>query len=176
MQIDLTNILLEAGKTEVLEGAFSISFIKINGETFPVTEQSSLQVSVTHCEKQIIKVDAHCVITVAIPCARCLESVLVPLEIHVNQEIDMKKTKAEQIEGLDECDYIEGKVLDVDKLMYHEIIVSWPLQVLCKEDCKGICPECGCNRNLTSCECDTVVLDPRMAVVRDIFTKFKEEV
>ena len=75
---------------------------------------------------------------------------------------------------LDEGDCIQNKKLDVDALMHNEILTDWPMQVLCSEDCKGICPSCGANRNRTSCDCDTAVLDPRMAAIRDIFSKFKE--
>jgi uncharacterized protein len=176
MQIDLTNILLQPGITEAFEGILSLSSVQMNGESFQIVEQSPLLVSVTHREKQILEVDVHCEIGLAIPCARCLEVVVVPLVLQVNQEIDLKARSEEQIESLEVRDCMEGKVLDADKLVYHELIISWPLQVLCKENCKGICPDCGVNRNQTSCDCDTVVLDPRMAAIRDIFSKFKEEV
>ena len=55
-----------------------------------------------------------------------------------------------------------------------EILMNWPMQVLCKEDCKGLCPSCGANLNLTTCDCDSTDLDPRMAKIRDVFSKFKE--
>jgi uncharacterized protein len=64
--------------------------------------------------------------------------------------------------------------LDVDCLVVNEILVNWPTKVLCKEDCKGICPVCGKNRNLYDCGCDTVVLDPRMQQFQDVFKDFKE--
>ena len=37
--------------------------------------------------------------------------------------------------------------LDVDRLVYLEVLICWPLKVLCKEDCKGICSRCGKNLN-----------------------------
>ena len=67
-----------------------------------------------------------------------------------------------------------GYDLDVDELVYSEILVNWPLRVLCKEDCKGICSICGKNLNHGTCDCDHTDLDPRMAQIRDIFNKFKE--
>ena len=70
--------------------------------------------------------------------------------------------------------YIHGYDLDVDELVYSEILVNWPLRVLCKEDCKGICSICGKNLNHGTCDCDHTDLDPRMAQIRDIFNKFKE--
>ena len=61
-----------------------------------------------------------------------------------------------------------------NELVYSEILVNWPLRVLCKEDCKGICSICGKNLNHGTCDCDHTDLDPRMAQIRDIFNKFKE--
>ena len=67
-----------------------------------------------------------------------------------------------------------GYDLDVDKLVYGEILMNWPMQVLCKEDCKGICSHCGKDLNEGPCSCEQESPDPRMAAIRDIFSKFKE--
>ncbi len=50
-----------------------------------------------------------------------------------------------------------GFELDVDKLVYAEILVNWPMRVLCKDDCKGICKVCGMNLNKGTCSCDSFV-------------------
>ena len=73
-----------------------------------------------------------------------------------------------------EIDYLIGFELDVDKLVYAEILVNWPMRVLCKDDCKGICKVCGMNLNKGACNCQRTELDPRMAAIQDIFNKFKE--
>jgi uncharacterized protein len=49
--------------------------------------------------------------------------------------------------------------------------LSIPLKVLCKDDCKGLCPRCGINLNDTSCSCDTTDTDPRWAPL----SKLKDE-
>ena len=75
---------------------------------------------------------------------------------------------------MEENDYLIGFELDVDKLVYAEILVNWPMKVLCKEDCEGICNVCGANLNKGDCGCQRTELDPRMAAIQDIFSKFKE--
>ena len=95
-------------------------------------------------------------LTILIPCGRCLEEVPVEFELDFEKKIDMNLTEEERREALDECAYIHGYDLDVDELVYSEILVNWPLRVLCKDDC------------------DHTDLDPRMAQIRDIFNKFKE--
>ena len=63
---------------------------------------------------------------------------------------------------------VDGK-LDVDKLVYEELLVNLPAKTLCKVNCKGLCKKCGKNLNFNNCDCDTEDLDPRMAKIRDIF-------
>jgi uncharacterized protein len=69
---------------------------------------------------------------------------------------------------------MEGYHLNVDELINNEILLNWPLKILCKEDCKGICKVCGKNLNDGDCGCDDFVPDPRMAAIKDIFNANKE--
>ena len=86
----------------------------------------------------------------------------------------MKVSDEERQEQMDEDNYIAGYELDVDALIADEIVLQWPMKVLCKEDCKGLCTVCGKNLNTGECGCDRTVLDPRMAAFLDIFEQFKE--
>ena len=88
--------------------------------------------------------------------------------------VDLGVSDAELREGFDESNFIDGYYLDVDKMLYNEILVGWPTKVLCSEDCKGICSVCGQNLNEGICDCEDTGLDPRMSVVRDLFKNFKE--
>ena len=49
--------------------------------------------------------------------------------------------------------YLQGYYLDVDKLLFGEALLNWPSRVVCKEDCKGLCPVCGINLNQSTCTC-----------------------
>ena len=95
-----------------------------------------------------------------------------PLEIE--RKLDMKLTDEDRVNDLDESSYLTGMDLDVDQLVYLEVLMSWPLKVLCREDCKGICSQCGKNLNDGPCGCVEEPKDPRMAAISDIFSKFKE--
>ena len=59
----------------------------------------------------------------------------------------MKQSDEDRVEDLDENDYLTGIDLDVDRLVYLEVLMNWPLKVLCRENCKGICSQCGKNLN-----------------------------
>ena len=74
----------------------------------------------------------------------------------------------------DDQEYMEGYQLNVETFVYDEILLNWPMKILCRPDCKGVCPVCGKNLNDGECGCDTFVPDPRMAAIQDIFNANKE--
>ena len=109
----------------------------------------------------------------AIPCGRCLEDV--PTSIHFDIEKKLIISGDTLVdEDMEQTDYLIGFEMDVDNLVYTEILVNWPMRVLCKDDCKGICKVCGHNLNKGECRCQRTELDPRMAAIQDVFNKFKE--
>ncbi len=133
--------------------------------TFPVTEKTSfpLKISKTGTDKFLIEGETE--VTLEIPCDRCLEPVSVKIPLTIYREC-VKDSVEEETE---EEHLIVGYNLDAEQLIYCEILVNWPMKTLCTEACKGICKKCGTNLNHSSCTCDTVELDPRMAKIRDIF-------
>ncbi len=112
-------------------------------------------------------------LTVSIPCSRCLTEVPTDIHIVIDKKLRMDGTEVVDDE-MEETDYLIGLNLDIDKLIYGEILVNWPMKVLCREDCKGICKVCGMNLNKGNCDCQRTELDPRMAAIQDVFNKFKE--
>ena len=82
--------------------------------------------------------------------------------------------KADADEAEEQSGFMEGYQLNVDSLISNEIFTCWPLKVLCREDCKGLCRVCGKDLNEGECGCDTFVPDPRMAAIMDIFRENKE--
>ncbi|MFR7439951.1 MAG: YceD family protein [Lachnospiraceae bacterium] len=125
---------------------------------------------VRESEKKLV-ITGQADITLNIPCDRCLEDVEVLFSLDFEKHVNLE---AEDDKESDETNYIDGYNLDVDKLLYNEILIGWPMKVLCSEDCKGICSVCGQNLNEGTCDCEDTGLDPRMSVIRDVFKNFKE--
>ena len=142
--------------------------------TFPIVEKKPVSIRITNSGKKVLKLEADGAVTVAIPCDKCLKDVPTTFTIHLEEELDMKASKEDRIKDLDEINYVTGCSLDVEQLVHNEILIRWPLRVLCQEDCKGICSHCGKDLNDGPCSCEQESLDPRMAAIRDIFSKFKE--
>lgn len=69
-------------------------------------------------------------------------------------------------EDLDLFPY-DGERVDLEPLLREQFVLSIPYAPLCREDCKGLCPQCGVDRNLESCACEKPI-DPRLAALKGL--------
>ena len=169
MLINLSKLL--SGDQETITEQVTLemeAFVSSIG-TFPVVEKRSFPLKVSKIGADKFLIEGETAVTLDIPCDRCLTPVKVEIPLNISREYD-KNTVEEEAE--DE-NLIVGYNLDAEQLIYCEILVNWPTKTLCTEACKGICKKCGANLNHSSCTCDTVELDPRMAKIRDIFNNAK---
>lgn len=175
MLIQLSEILQHEGRTIEYQGTIDMDKICSRLGEFKIVEKLPYVFTIKNAGEQKLEIDGHQKLTVAIPCDRCLENVEKIFDLHIVRKLDMKQSEEDRIKDLDESNFITQTELDVDQLVYNEVLIEWPLKVLCKEDCKGICSQCGSNLNKGSCSCEHEErLDPRMAAINDIFSKFKE--
>ena len=174
MQIHLSDITDSEGKHIQLCPELELDKISFQMGKYPILEKTPVELEITNTGNKVLELRGRGSVTVGIPCDRCLEQVAVKIPYEIEQKLDMKKSDNDRVQDLDENDYLTGMDLDVDRLVYLEVLMSWPLKVLCKEDCKGICSRCGKNLNKGSCGCAEEPKDPRMAAISDIFSKFKE--
>lgn len=114
--------------------------------------------------------------TARLQCSRCLE----PLVSRIAPEVDLHllpaPTDREQAElGRDdlEVDFYQGDILDVARLLRSETDLALPMKPLCGPDCRGLCPGCGANRNVTACRCEGPGLDPRLAPLEALRRRFQ---
>lgn len=174
MLINLSDVLSEQHKPIDLTADFELDEFRMKSGIYPITGKSPVHIVVSHIKDKELKIQAETKVTVLIPCDRCLSDVKQEFPLEFTKYADLAVSDAELKEGFDESNFIDGYHLDVDKMLYNEILVGWPTKVLCSEDCKGICSVCGQNLNVGACDCEDTGLDPRMSVVRDLFKNFKE--
>ena len=174
MLINLSDVLSDQHKTVEETVRLEMEEIRMKSGTYPIISKEPVHVRVEHIRGKELLVNADTRIVVAIPCDRCLDDVKREFVLDCAKHVEVGLSDAELTEELDESNFIDGYHLDVDKLLSNEILSGWPEKVLCKEDCKGLCPVCGQNLNTKSCDCEDTGLDPRMSVVRDLFKNFKE--
>ena len=174
MLINLSDVLSEHHTTIEKDVPIEMeTFVSSLGE-FKVAEKSDAHIMVKHVKGRELLITGTARVTLEIPCDRCLESVREEFLLDFVKNVDLDVPDEEQKDDLDEKNYIDGYNLDVDKLLYNEILIGWPMKILCSETCKGICNTCGQNLNKGTCGCEDTSLDPRMSVIRDVFKNFKE--
>ena len=174
MLISLSDVLSDQHKTVEETVPLSMDMIRMKSGDYPVIKSEPVHVRVEYVKGKELLIYADTKLETLIPCDRCLEDVRHEFVLNVTKHVDVGLSDAELTEELDESNFIDGYHLDVDKLLYNEILSGWPEKVLCREDCKGLCKVCGRNLNTGSCDCEEPGLDPRMSVVRDLFKNFKE--
>ncbi len=105
-----------------------------------------------------------------IACSRCLEKVETPVTLDFESAfITMANLTEEneielEVQALD-VSIFEGNKIDLAEVAREQILLALPAQVLCKDDCKGLCTECGANKNLKSCKCDESSVDSRWSAL-----------
>lgn len=169
MLMNLTDVL--SCEEKAVKRTADIEFASFDSSlgSFPIVEKEPFVLTLTNLGEKKLRIEGEAKLVLTIPCDRCLEDVKTSFTLTIDKEVDLGQTAEGRIEDLDETDFVIGYNLDVDKLIYSEILVNWPMKTLCMEDCKGICRKCGANLNHSTCGCDTVELDPRMAVIAEIF-------
>lgn len=125
--------------------------------------------------------------SVLAPCKRCLADVrmelpvrftlnLVPEALLRAEDDDLGGGEDDEkgplagsfrLEDADE-ETFDGKTIDLDPILREQILLALPMHVVCNDDCKGLCAQCGQNLNEAKCGCDPKPVDPRLAALKDI--------
>ena len=173
MIIDISNVIKSINKEITEDVVIDMTSFESRLGEFPIRKKAPVELHITNRENKQLLISGSVDIEVTIPCGRCLEEVPTQICFDIDKELIINDGVIVD-EEMEETDYLIGFELDVDKLVYAEILVNWPMKVLCKETCEGICKVCGMNLNKGTCDCQRTELDPRMAAIQDIFSKFKE--
>jgi uncharacterized protein len=116
-----------------------------------------------------VLVQGHLAAELAVPCSRCLEPVVVPVDVDLVEiftpTLDIITGQAIRPEEDDRALWIdEHHILDLREVLRQDVLVAMPLHPLCREECRGLCPTCGQNLNEGTCNCEPEP-DPRWAAL-----------
>lgn len=106
-------------------------------------------------------------------CARCLEPVREPLKgdfdlIFRPAGADAEAGEHAITEDETEIGYYEQSGLLLEDAVREQVLLNLPGRALCSQDCQGLCPHCGVNRNRTPCDCEKKPVDSRWKALADI--------
>ena len=161
MLLDLRSVF----ETEGSKKEFSEELDEREYELFgtkPFVERISVRGEVAN-RAGVVTLTAKVSFPLRVACDRCLE------EFTRQYDYTFTHTLVQQLQ--DEWqDYIlvEDGVLNLEELILSDLLLELPTKLLCKEDCKGLCPQCGCNLNHQSCDCNKAYHDPRWDVLNTL--------
>lgn len=106
---------------------------------------------------------------IILPCSRCLEPVVVPIDVELEEvftpTIDIITGQTIKPEEDDRALWIdEHHILDLSEVLRQDVLVAVPMHPVCREDCRGLCSTCGQNLNEGNCNCAPEP-DPRWATL-----------
>src|SRR5262249_6807627 len=119
-----------------------------------------------------IRAKGHVVAPMEADCDRCLESARFPVDSDFElyyrpvsegygEEVAIDPSEAEM-------GFYEGDGIELNDVLREFILLALPMQRVCREDCKGICPECGQNRNQKDCGCHAEAVDERWTALKNL--------
>jgi uncharacterized protein len=92
-------------------------------------------------------------------CDRCLEEYGRDLSEKFRISVSLSQFRGEgEVELMEEdlnLDFMDGVLLDSDQILKEQLILQVPMKSLCSPGCKGLCPVCGCNLNISTCSCSS---------------------
>jgi uncharacterized protein len=109
--------------------------------------------------------------SVELPCDRCVAPSVFPVNVDFKAELGFADANAGSAEATElqdaDMDFstIEGDAVDLDEIAREQILLALPARHLCGEDCKGLCPTCGANRNERDCGCTHKEIDLRWSAL-----------
>ncbi|MDO5142310.1 MAG: DUF177 domain-containing protein [Eubacteriales bacterium] len=104
-------------------------------------------------------------------CARCLK----PLDILLTADADMILSDDPDAVEEDDLFVLTGDSVDPADVLVPALILKVQMTYLCREDCKGLCPHCGADRNEVDCDCESKQIDPRFAALRALLDRDRDE-
>lgn len=107
-------------------------------------------------------------------CSRCLKAfpmvMTSPLNVvyHPAEQV-VKEEHHHELRGEElETGFYRNDLLDTDELLAEQALLGLPMKPLCAQDCKGICPRCGTDLNVSGCQCDIKEIDARFEKLRQL--------
>lgn len=125
---------------------------------------------------QDIRIQGRLATRLELSCARCLEPVMQDVKrefdlLYRPQGADAGRDEMSVTDAEAEISYYEGEGILLDDVVREQVLLAAPLKVTCRDDCKGLCPQCGKNLNQEQCSCSVEQEEPRWAALKEIRSK-----
>ncbi|MDA8441315.1 MAG: DUF177 domain-containing protein [Peptococcaceae bacterium] len=149
---------------------------EVAGETVEFTQPVEVEVRATNLANSLL-LQGQIQTEVKLVCSRCLEPFNLAVTVNFAEELchaaDLTSYMADHPEAQEEENYqvFASDEFDIRPMVSEQIVLALPMKPLCREECEGLCPKCGCDWNKAKCACDLQQGDPRLAGLADFFNK-----
>ena len=166
------------GGTDEIARQYQPEAFTLSGEDFRIVAPVDLKVRITK-DAQKVRLAGRVRTTLETDCGRCLEPFRVPVDAQLDlmflpdtgdaaEQVAAGKGEKEVREEDVGVSFYKNETIDLGEMMRDEFYLALPMKPLCKEDCQGLCPVCGANRNRDACTCRAEWVDPRMAPLKKL--------
>ncbi len=167
MEVNVLPILKNEGEKIFFSfnEAVGENIVEFCGETIKIVKPVAVSGSAVNYEG---KINLHINIKTEVErvCSRCLKAYNEVLDINADY------VYAKTIQNKDEDVYFFNKdYIDITDMVIGEITAQMPMKPLCKNDCEGLCPVCGNNKNISDCRCKKEETDPRLQILSSLLDK-----
>ena len=163
MVINFSDLLSKKNRKKQISLSFELEPFEFEGEEIRAIEKVSVE-GVAISENDVIVINASIKTKLQLSCSRCLDTFIYPIDIDIEERFTNNKELEDQ-----EIMFVDGDTLDITEIIENSIISTLPIKRLCKEDCKGLCSQCGANKNVENCSCLDYDVDIRLAKLRELF-------
>lgn len=120
-----------------------------------------------------VRIQGKLAVEMGFQCDRCLEGARFPLDaafdlFYQPMRLIARDEEVEIDEGEAEIAFYEKGGIQLEDVLREQVLLALPMQRVCREECQGICPVCGANRNETECHCRVETTDDRWGALRDL--------
>jgi uncharacterized protein len=168
MQLDLTR--LHQGLNQ-FSRVLPPDDIGQEGEAYRIAEPVHVDIQI-HKDKERFRLVGTVRTRLELACSRCLEPFSLPIDsafdlryLPVDAAAGSEHDREVREDDLDASVYRDDQI-DLDELLREQFYLALPMKPLCRDDCAGLCPQCGTNRNTGTCSCTPQWEDPRLAPLK----------
>jgi uncharacterized protein len=116
---------------------------------------------------------------VDLQCSRCLKKftgdLTIPVDVVYHPVEELRGTDQHEIASDElDLDFYAGDELDIDRLLKEQVALNVPMKPLCNDSCRGFCPNCGTDLNVSTCSCSQKNIDPRFQELKKLLKERKE--
>ena len=163
MKVQISDIISRKDRNKKIDYKFEIPKFEFEGDMIKSIGSCEV-VGIISSDDDMLLLNAKAKVDLEMICSRCLDTFIYPIDIDIEERFT---TNSKSLE--DEAIVVFDDVLDITEIVETSIISTLPIKRVCKENCKGLCQECGCNLNSNTCSCNKEDVDIRFESLRGLF-------